>query len=69
MNDMRPLRVEAQMDPGNWGKIIAGIIVVLVIAIIAGFGTQAGWFKGMHQAVPDQNLPQASMPVIPPNKG
>ncbi len=66
MSDLRPVHRDANIDPGNQGKIIAGVIVALVILIIAGFGWQAGWWKGLSEPVPDSRLPQASMPVIPP---
>jgi hypothetical protein len=64
MSDLRPVHVQAQLDPGNRGKTIAGIIVVLAILVIGAIGWQAGWFKG-PEAVPDSALPQASMPITP----
>lgn len=69
MSDLRTTHIDSNIDPGNQGKIIAGILVALVIIAIAAFGWQAGWWKGMHEAVPDQNLPQASMPLVPPKSG
>ena len=69
MSDLRPVHVASKIDPGNTGKIIAGALVALAIIIIAGFGFHAGWWKGDNQAVPNQNLPQASMPLNVPNKG
>jgi hypothetical protein len=68
MSDLRPVHVPAQIDPGNQGKIIAGIIVALALIVIGAFGWQAGWFR-QHQAVPDSALPQASMPLVTPTKG
>lgn len=69
MSDLRPVRVDSKIDPGSTGKITAGIIVALAIIIIAGYGFHAGWWKGDNQAVPNQNLPQASMPLNTPQKG
>lgn len=63
MSDLRPVHIPADVDPGNKAKIIAGIIVAAVIVVTGAFGWQAGWFKGMHEAVPYENLPQASMPL------
>jgi hypothetical protein len=68
MSDLRPVHVDMNTDPNNRGKIIAGAIVLLAIIAIGGFGYQAGWFHGMHQAVPDSRLPQASMPLNTPAK-
>ena len=69
MSDLRPVHVPSDIDPGNQGKIIAGILVALVIIVIGAFGLQAGWWNGLHQAVPDSRLPQASMPLVNPSKG
>ena len=67
MSDLRPVHVKVKTDPNNTGKLTAGTIVVLAIIGIAGFGYHAGWFHGMNPAVPDDRLPQASMPVVPNN--
>lgn len=69
MSDLRNVHVATNIDPGNRGKIIAGILVALVIIAIGAFGWRAGWWNGLHEAVPDQNLPQASMPVTAPKPG
>jgi len=69
MSDLRTAHVDTNIDPGNRGKIIAGILVALVIIAIGAFGWQAGWWQGLREAVPDQNLPLASIPVIPPKSG
>lgn len=69
MSDLRAVHVDTNIDPGGRGKIIAAIVVALVIIAIGAFGWQAGWWKGLQEAVPDQNLPQASMPVVPPKSG
>ena len=69
MRDLRTAHVDTDIDPGNRGKTIAAIIVALVIIAIGAFGWQAGWWKSLHEAVPDQNLPQPSMPVVPPKSG
>jgi hypothetical protein len=68
MSDLRPVHVVINTDPNNRGKIIAGVIVVLAIIGVGGFGYQAGWFHITHQAVPDSRLPQASMPLNAPAK-
>jgi hypothetical protein len=65
MSDLRPVHVPSPIDPGNQGKIIAGVIVALAIIALGIFGFEAGWFHGLHQAVPDSRLPQASMPLTP----
>jgi hypothetical protein len=68
MSDLRPVHVGLKTDPNNTGKMIAGAIVLLAIIGIGGFGYQAGWFHGTHEAVPDSSLPQASMPLNMPSK-
>lgn len=68
MSDLRTVHVPTTIDPGNQGKIIAGVIVALVIIALGIFGFEAGWFNGLHQAVPDSRLPQASMPLNAPSK-
>jgi hypothetical protein len=68
MTDLRPVHVAINTDPNNRGKLIAGVVVVLAIIAIGSFGYQAGWFHGTHTAVPDNRLPQASMPVNAPAK-
>jgi hypothetical protein len=65
MSDLRPVHVPTTIDPGNQGKIVAGVIVALAIIALGIFGFEAGWFHGLHQAVPDSRLPQASMPLTP----
>ena len=68
MSDLRPVHVDSRIDPGNMGKTVAGLIVALAILVIAGFGWHAGWWKGNNEAVPNQDLPQASMPLNAPAK-
>jgi hypothetical protein len=69
MSDLRPVHVGIDMDPNNRGKVIAGAILLLAIIAIGGFGYQAGWFHVTHPAVPDNRLPQASMPLTGHSKG
>jgi hypothetical protein len=69
MSDLRSTHVDTSIDPGNHGKIIAGMIVALVILMIGAVGWQAGWWHVAHPAVPDSRLPQASMPLNAPPKG
>jgi len=64
-SDLRPVHVDASIDPGNRGKIAAGVIVVLAILALGGYGYSQGMFKP-SSAVPDSRLPQASMPANAP---
>ena len=64
--DLRPVHVDAPVDPGNRGKITAGIIVLLGILALGGYGYSQGMFNP-SSAVPDSRLPQASMPHNAPN--
>jgi hypothetical protein len=69
MSDLRPIHTDTNIDPNNQGKVIAGAIVIVAILGIGVFGYQAGWFHGQHLAVPDNRLPQASMPLTGSAKG
>ena len=68
MSDLRPFHVPSDIDPGKRGKIIAGIVVALAIIVMGAIGWQAGWWRGIHEAVPDSSLPQASMPLNAPGR-
>jgi len=65
-NNLRPLHVDAPIDPGNKSKIAAGVIVLLVVLALGGYGYSQGMFKP-SSAVSDSRLPQPSMPVNAPN--
>ena len=62
MNDLRPVHtdLEKTVDPGNTAKITGGVIVLLGLLALGGYGYANGMFHG--QAVPDSRLPQASLP-------
>ena len=67
MSGLRPLHVDVdkKLDPGNRAKIIGGTIVVLAVLALGGYGYSTGMFKG--QPVPDNRLPQATLPHNAPN--
>jgi hypothetical protein len=65
-SDLRPVHVDAPIDPGNQGKIAAGVIVLLAILALGGYGYSQGMFKP-SSAVPDSRLPQGSMPANAPH--
>ena len=67
-NDLRPVHVglENKIDPGNKGKIVAGVIVVLGILALGGYGYSQGMFNP-SSAVSDSRLPAPSMPANAPN--
>ena len=60
-NDLRPVHVDAPIDPGNKGKITAGVIVILAILGLGFYGYSQGFFNP-SSAVSDSQLPQPSMP-------
>ena len=66
-SDLRPVHVDAPIDPGNKGKITAGIIVVLAILAVGGYTYSQGmWHIGSNVAYSDSRLPQPSMPFNAP---
>ena len=62
MSDLRPVHIDLdkRLDPKSTAKITGGVIVLLGILALAGYGYSTGMFKG--QPVPDNRLPQASLP-------
>jgi hypothetical protein len=69
-SDLRPVHVDAPLDPGGKGKLIAGLVVVLAILGIGGYTySQGDWHFHSTIAVSDSQLPQASLPHNMPNGG
>jgi len=64
-SDLRPVHVDTPIDPGNKSKIAAGVIVLLGILALGGYGYSRGMFNP-SSAVSDSRLPQASMPANAP---
>jgi hypothetical protein len=67
MSDLRPVHVDTdkKFDPNNTAKITGGVIVLLGILALGGYGYSTGAFHS--QPVPDSRLPQASLPHNMPN--
>ena len=59
MSDMRLSHSES--EPGNAGKIIAAIVVVIAIAVAGGYTYETGMWN--PQVVSDNNLPSPA-PVL-----
>ena len=58
MSDLRKLHTEAPIDPGNKGKLTAGLLVLIAILGIGGYTySQGDWHFHSTIAVPDSRLP------------